>query len=324
MEAFVYEKYGPPAVLQKKEIPRPTLSDGEILVKVFAVALNAADWRLMRGIPFVIRFDNGLLKPRKSILGSDIAGRVEAVGNGVTQFKPGDVVYGDIGLGGFAEYVITKEDKLSRKPTNLTFEQAAAVPKATTTALQALQDVACLQVGQNVLVNGASGGVGMFAVQIAVAFGATVTGVVSTGSLDFVQALGAERVIDYTKQQFTEDNETYDVILDVAGNRSAQDYLRALKPDGKAVIIGFTTLSHMFKTLLQSKLVLRGSKQTISAMNAQPNQHDLNTLNDMINDSRVKPIIDRCFDFEEIPRAMNYLETGHPRGKVVVRIVQED
>lgn len=324
MKAFVYEEYGPPDVLQLKEVHRPTPGADEVLVKINAVALNPADWRSLRSDPFFVRFDTGLVKPRNRILGADIAGCVEAVGANVTQFKPGDAVFADIGAGGFAEYVCTTEDKLVLKPSNLSFAEAAAVPKAANTALQALRDYGQTWAGQSILINGASGGVGTFAVQIAKSYGATVTGVCSTRNLDLVRSIGADQVIDYTEDDFASGDQTYDLILDVVGNRSVADYQRALNPDGVALLIGFTTMARMFKSILVGAWVSKRSHQKIAPMNANINQNDLGALKRMVEAGEVKPVIDRCYPFHEIPEAMTYLETGRARGKVAIRIGAEE
>lgn len=318
MKAIIYKDYGSPDVLQLETVPKPIPEADEVLVKVQAIALNAADWRRLRGNPFWVRLDTGLFKPKVKIIGADIAGRVEAVGDKVTQFQPGDEVFGDIAAGGFAEYVCATEDKLVLKPVNLSFEEAAAVPKAANTALQGLRDKGKVQPDHKVLVNGASGGVGIYAVQIAKAFGAEVTGVCSTRNVEMVRSIGADHVVDYTKEEFTQRGQRYDLILDIVGNCSVADYRRTLVPNGTGVIIGFTTMARMFKVMLQAAWASRRGEQKIAPMNANINPTDLGVLKELIEAGKVKPVIDRCYSFSEIPKAMAYIETGHARGKVVI------
>lgn len=320
MKAFIYEEYGFPDVLHLKQVEKPTPNDNEVLVKVHAISLNPADWRALRADPFLIRLDMGLIKPKFTIVGSDIAGRVEAVGARVTQFKPGDEVFGDIRRGGFAEYTVTTEDKLCLKPANLSIEEAAALPKAANTALKALRDTGHIQPGQKILVNGASGGVGTFAVQIAKSFGAEVTGVCSTHNLDMVYSIGADHVIDYTQEDFASIHQTYDLILDTVVNRPLADYQRLLKPEGICVLIGFTTMTHMLKIIIAGIWLSKTTGQTITPMNATINQNNLHALKEMIETGDIKPVIDRCYAFNEIPEAMTYLETRHARGKVVITL----
>ena len=271
MKAIVYEKYGSPDVLQLKEVEKPTCKEDEVLVEVRAASANPADWHLMRGAPFLARLANGLLKPKNPRLGADVAGRVEAVGSSVTQFQVGDDVFGELplhALGSFAEYVCAHEDALALKPPNMTFEQAAAVPLAAFTALQGLRDKGQIRPGQKVLVNGASGGVGTFAVQIAKSFGTEVTGVCSTRNLDMVRAIGADHVIDYTQEDFTQNGQAYDLIFDAVGNRSVADLRRALSPNGICAVAGFTSLSRLFQVVSLGAWVSRtGSKKpTVSIM----------------------------------------------------------
>src|SRR5215213_11151726 len=257
MKAIVYTEYGPPEVLQLKEVERPAPGDNAVLVKIYASSANPADWHLMRAEPFLARVENGLRKPKNTRLGADMAGRVEAVGNNVTQFHVGEDVFGCMPLnelGGFAEYVCAHEDVLALKPARLTFEQAAAVPLAAFTALQGLRDKGKIQQGQKVLINGASGGVGTFAVQIAKSFGTEVTGVCSTRNLDMVRSIGADHVIDYTQEDFTNNGRRYDLIYCAVGNRSISDYKRALKPQGICVIAGFTTLRLLFSYMIFGSL----------------------------------------------------------------------
>jgi NADPH:quinone reductase-like Zn-dependent oxidoreductase len=325
MKAIVYTEYGAPDVLRLQEIEKPTPTGDQVLIKVHAAAANPADWHLMRGEPFLARLDNGLQRPRNTQMGADVAGRVEAVGSAVTQFKPGDQVYGDLsgaGFSTFAEYVCGKESLLALKPANLTFEQAAAIPLAGVTALQGLRK-GQIQAGQKVLVNGASGGVGMFAVQIAKAYGAQVTGVCSTRNLDLVRSFGAERVIDYTQQDFTRQGTQYDLIFDSVGNLSVPDLQRALTPRGQGVVVGFTTLARLFGVALRGMLASRNGGQKIGLLGtAQANQADLLTLKELAEAGKLTPHIDKRYPLHETAEAIRHLETGRARGKVVISVVE--
>ncbi|MGB2862328.1 MAG: NAD(P)-dependent alcohol dehydrogenase [Sedimentisphaerales bacterium] len=320
MKAIVYTKYGPPEVLQLKEVDKPAPRDNEVLVKVHAAAANPLDWHRMRGAPLLVRLQDGLRRPKNPMLGADIAGRLEAVGRNVSEFQPGDEVFGDCGWGGgFAEYVSVTEKNLVLKPTNLTFEEAAAVPVAAITALQGLRDNGQIQSGQKVLINGASGGVGTFAVQIAKSFGAEVTGVCSTRNLDMVRSIGADQVIDYTQEDFTKHGQHYDLIYDAVGNRSVSDYKRALRPRGTCVITGFTTMSRLFQHMLLGPLMsMSGSKKIGMQPVAKPNRKDLVFLKELLEAGKVKPVIDRRYPLSETAEAIRYLEKGHARGKVVI------
>lgn len=324
MRAVVYTEYGPPEVLRLEEVEKPTPKDDEVLVKVHAAAANPLDWHLMRGTPFFVRFESGFPKPKNTILGADIAGRVEAVGSKATQFQPGDEVFGEVsgnGLGGFAEYVCAREDALALKPSNLSFEEAAAVPVAAVTALQGLRDKGRIRPGQKVLINGASGGVGTFAVQLAKHFGADVTGVCSTRNLDMVSLLGADRVVDYTREDFTRTGQPYDLILDAVGNRSVSDYERALGPQGRCVVVGFTTLSHLLRVASLGAWVSRRGRKKVGLMGtAKPNQKDLVFIKELLEAGKVAPVIDRTYPLNETAEAIGYLEEGHARGKVVIDI----
>ena len=329
MKAIVYEKYGSPDVLELKEVEKPTPKDDEVLIKVHAASANPADWHLLRATPFFARLMVGLLKPKYKILGSDIAGRVEAVGRNVKQFQPGDEVFGDkfaCGWGGFAEYVRVAEDRLVLKPANLTFEAAAAVPLAAFTALQGLRDKGQIQSGQKVLINGASGGVGTFAVQIAKSFGAEVTGVCSTRNLDMVRSIGADHVIDYTQEDFTKNGQTYDLIYCAVGNRSAADYKRALNPNGICVVAGFTTMSHMlFQVLFLGAWVsMTGSKKIGAMGTVKPNKEDLVFIKELLETGKVGPVIDRRYPLSETAEAIRYLEEGRAQGKVVITVEHND
>lgn len=321
MKAIVYERYGSPDMLKLQEMPKPTPGAGEVLVKLHATALNAADWHMLRADPFLVRFEAGLTAPKRRVLGADIAGQVEAVGAGVTQFRPGDEVYGEItscGWGGFAEYVCARETCLAPKPANLTWEEAAAVPMAAMTALQALRDKANVQAGQSVLIHGAGGGVGTFAVQLAKVFGAEVTAVCGPRNIQRVRDLGADHVIDYTQQDFAQGGQQYDVILAVNGSRALTDYRRALRPGGQYVMIGGST-GQMFQALLLGPLFSLAGGRKMGNLLAHVSQEDLIYLRDLIEAGKITPIIDRCYPLEQVPDAMRYLEEGHAEGKIVIR-----
>jgi len=315
MKAFIREKYGSPEMLRMAEVEKPAPDADEALVKVLAVSVNPADWRSMRAKPFFSRATLGLLRPKHRILGGDIAGRVEAVGSGVTQFKPGDEVYANLldhGSGGFAEYVSVPVDVMSLKPANLSYEEAAAVPMAGVTALQGLRYHGEIQPGQQVLINGASGGIGTFAVQIAKSYGSAVTGVTSTRNLDLVGSLGADHVVDYTTSDFVRSGR-YDLIVDTIGNRSVRELRGALAEGGKAAVVGFTSVAKLMG------VSLRGGKY-VAIVSAHVTTEDLEFLSKLIEAGKVRPQIDRHYPFAEIPDAIRYLEQGHARGKVVVGV----
>jgi NADPH:quinone reductase-like Zn-dependent oxidoreductase len=314
MKAFTLDEYGPPETLRMADVEKPAPAAGEALVKVLAVSVNPADWRSMRAKPFFSRATLGLLRPKHRILGGDIAGPVEAVGSGVTQFKPGDEVYANLldhGSGGFAEYVSVPAEVMSLKPANLSFEEAAAVPMAAVTALQGLRHHGEIQAGQRVLINGASGGIGTFAVQIAKSYGSEVTGVTSTRNIELVGSLGSDHVIDYTTTDFFRSGRRYDLILDTIGNLSVRDLRRALANGGKAAVVGFTSVAKLIS------VSLRGGKD-IAQVSAHVATTDLEFLAELIETGKVRPYIDRRYPFAEIPAAIAYLEQGHARGKVVV------
>jgi NADPH:quinone reductase-like Zn-dependent oxidoreductase len=316
MKAFIYERYGPPETLRMAEVDKPVPEVDEVLVKVLAASVNAADWHVLRGKPLFSRATLGMLRPKHQILGGDVAGRVEAVGGGVTRFKPGDEVYANLldhGYGGFAEYVSVPVGVMSFKPAQLSFEEAAAVPMAATTALQGLGHHGELRPGQRVLINGATGGVGSFAVQLAKASGAEVTGVTSTPNLDLVRSLGADHVLDYTTTDFTRGGGRYDLILDTVGNRSVPDLKRALAPGGRAAVTGFTSLSRLLG------VSLRGGKE-IAQVQAHVTTRDLELLSELIEAGKLRPQIDRRYRFADIPAAIAYLEQGRARAKVVIEM----
>ncbi len=327
MKAVVYTQYGSPDVLKLQEIPQPVLqTDDSVLVKVHAAAANPADWHLMRGEPFLARLDAGLFKPRNIVLGQDIAGVVEAVGKNVSQFKVGDAVFGEIfkaRTGGFAEYTCVPQEALVSIPSNLSFAQAAAVPLAAVTALQGLRNYGQIQAGEKVLVNGASGGVGTFAVQIAKYFGAQVTGVCSTSNVELVRSIGADFVIDYTQTDFTQSGQRYDLIFDMVGNRKIGKFKGALAADGRCIVGGFTTLPHLFHIMLGGAWASRWGKQKISQMpTAEPNQKDLLFIKDLLEKGELMPIIDRTYPLSQTADAIRYLETGRAKGKVIVVVAE--
>lgn len=323
MRAIVYKEYGAADVLHLTEVAKPVPKDNEVLVKIIAASVNAADWRLMRAAPFLARLHAGLFKPtRFQILGADIAGRVEAVGKNVHLFKKGDEVFGDVfrsGLGGFAEYKCASESELALKPTNVSFEEAAATPMAALTALHGLRDKGHVQAGQKVLINGASGGVGTFAVQLAKLFGAEVTAVCSTEKMKLARSLGADHVIDYTREDFTASRLQYDLIIAVNGNRSIFDYKRALTPNGIYVMAGGNT-SQLFQALLLGPFLSILGKQRMGALSTSPNQRGLHYLRGLLESGEIRPVIDRRYPLSDVAGAIRYVEAGHARGKVVIRV----
>ena len=327
MRAIVYHKYGSPDVLQLKEVEKPTPKDDEVLIKVYAASVNAADWHLLTADIFLVRImGQGLLTPKNTILGSDIAGRVEAVGRNVKQFQPGDEVFGDLsacGRGGFAEYVCASENALVVKPTSLSFEEAAAVPMAAVTALQGLRDKGQIQPGQKVLINGTSGGVGTFAVQIAKSFGAEVTAVCSTRNVDMARSLGADHVIDYTQEDFTKNGQQYDLILAVNGFHPISAYRRALSPKGMYVMTGGTG-AQLFQAMLLGPWISMTGTKKMGNLLAKPNQKDLVFVKELLEAGKVKPVIDRRYPLREAAEALRYLGAGHARGKVVITLDQND
>ena len=319
MKAIVRQKYGPPDVLELREVAKPTPKDNEVLVRVHAASVNPADWHMLRGKPFLVRLMGfGLLKPKNKILGADIAGRVEAVGRNVKQFQPDDEVFGDLakfGLGAFAEYVCARENALALKPANISFEEAAAVPMAGVTALQGLRDKGQIQLGQKVLINGASGGVGTFAVQLAKSFGAEVTGVDSTGKLDVVRSIGADHVIDYTREDFTKGGETYDVIFDAVGKSSFSGCIRSLKENG-FYLLGNPGLSQQVRAKWTSTT---SSKKVIGGMLSYRTE-DLIILRELIEAGKIRSVIDRRYPLEQIAEAHRYVDTGQKLGNVVITV----
>lgn len=313
MKAIVFHNYGSPDVLELAEIARPVVKDDQVLIKVYAASVNPHDWHFLTGTPYLARIMAGLLKPRKQVLGVDVAGRVEAVGANVKQFKSGNEVFGSNDHGCFAEYACVPAAHVALKPANMSFEEAAAVPLAGLTALQCLRDHGKLQPGQKALINGASGGVGTFAVQIAKSFGAEVTGVCSAGNLDLVRALGADQVIDYNREDFAQTGERYDLIFDAARKRSFSDCRRALNPRG----IYVTTEISPTLLLLAGWTAMTGS-QRIVPMLTRPNAKDLVVLRELYDAGKVKPVIDRRCTLSEVPAAIRYIGQGHTRGKVIM------
>jgi NADPH:quinone reductase-like Zn-dependent oxidoreductase len=322
MKAAVYTRYGPPDVVQVTDVGEPSPNDNEVLIKVCAASVNPYDWHFMRGTPYVVRIVAGMRKPKVTKLGADVAGQVEAIGRNVTQFKPGDQVFG-ICKGAFAEYACASESALVMKPDNVTFELAACVPIAGLTALQGLRDKGRVQHGQRVLINGASGGVGTFAVQIAKSFGAEVTGVCSTRNMVMVRSIGADQVIDYTREDFTKSGQRYDVFFDCIGQHSLSACRRVLNPKGIYVGAGGPSDRWMIGPivrLIKSLVLSAFGSQKLSGLLAKANKEDLTILRELIQAGTVTPVIDRRYTLIEVPEAIRYLEEGHARGKVVITL----
>ena len=327
MNAIVYTKYGPPDVLHLEEVKKPALNEEKVLVKVYAASINAGDWHMLTADFFPMRLMGvGLFKPKNTILGADIAGCVEAVGRSVKQFRPGDAVFGDVfglGSGSFAEYVSVPESALALMPSNVSFEQAAAIPVAAVTALQGLRDQGHIQPGQKVLINGASGGVGTFAVQIARAFGAEVTAVCSTRNLELARSIGADHVIDYTKEDFTQNGQQYDLILAVNGYQPLSAYQRALTPQGIYVFTGGLP-AQTFQSLLLGPLMSKSDGRKMTSVMKKANQKDLLFIRDLLEDGKIRPVIDECYPLSKTAEAFRYFERGHARGKVVITIAAQE
>jgi len=319
MKAIVCTQYGPPDVLQFTEVAKPTPKDDEVLIKIHAASVNPIDSYLMRGPLFFLPMIGGLLKPKHKIPGCDIAGRVEAVGRNVKQFQPGDQVFGATSGEGFAEYVCAIEDKLALKPANLSFQDAAAVPIAAITALQGLRDQGRIQRGHKVLVDGASGGVGTFAVQIAKSFGAEVTAVCSTRNVDTARSIGADHVIDYTREDFTQSGQRYDLILGANAHHSVFDYWRALSRDGIFVMAG-GALARIFQAMLLAPFLSRIGGKKMRFFIAKINTKDLVLLKDLLEAGKVAPVMDRRYPLSDAAEALRYREEGHARGKVVITV----
>src|SRR5467141_3182765 len=321
MKAIVRRKYGSPDLLSLEDVEIPVVEDDRVLVRVHAASVNALDWHVLRGLPYLVRMSEGLRKPKRSTMGVDLAGSLEAIGKNVTQFQPGDEVFGARD-GAFAEYVAAKENKLVQKPANVTFEQAAAVPVAGCTALQALRDKGQVQPGQRVLINGAAGGVGTFAVQLAKAFGADVTATTSPRNVDLIRSIGADRVIDYTREDFTEGGQRFDLILDIGGKRSLFACRRALTRTGTYVIVGGPS-GRWIRPLdraLGAAILSRFVRQKLLFFIAKLPKEDLILLKELMETGKVTPVIDRTYPLRETPEAIRYLEEGHARGKVVITV----
>jgi NADPH:quinone reductase-like Zn-dependent oxidoreductase len=323
LKAIIYTKYGGPEVLQMREVEKPYPGDDEVLIKVYAVSINDWDWGLFQGTTFINRLLYGLLKPKKQILGSDIAGRIEAVGKNVKQFKPGDEVFGDLSgkWGGFAEYVCAHENKLALKPAGMTFEQAAAIPQAAMLAVQGLIDRGQIQQGQKLLINGAGGGVGTFALQIAQLYGAEITVVDSASKLEMLRSMGAAHMIDYTKEDFTKNGRQYDLILDVKTNRSIFSYARALSPNGIYATVG-GSMSRLFQILFVGPLISLFSKKKIRIVALKPNK-DLVYMNELFETGKVRPVIEGHYKLEDVPDAFRLFGRGEHKGKIVISIVHD-
>lgn len=321
MKAFVYREYGATDVLKLDHVEKPTPKDGEIVVRVRAVSLNKADLYFLKGEPFMLRLENGLQKPKRTILGADISGVVEAVGKNVKQYKLGDEVFADLsssGLGGLAEYVCAKESAFAHKPTNLSHEEAAAVPMAAVTALQSLKK-GNIKAGQKVLINGASGGVGTFAVQIAKSFDTEVTAVCSSKHIENARSLGADHTIDYNKENFTKNGKRYDLILATNGYHTLADYKRALTTNGVYVCSG-GALKQIFESIILGNLATIGTNKKMTNLSAKPNQDDLIFVKQLIESGKVKSFVEKTYPFEQTPEAFRHLAQGHASGKIVIKI----
>src|SRR6266498_3184563 len=320
MKAVVYHEYGPPDVLRLEDVDLPTPTDDELLLKVHAISVNRSDWEGLRGKPLYARL-GGLRKPANKILGSDVAGRVEIVGKNNSQFKPGDEVFGEMWdyHGGFAEYVCTRGKAWTLKPTGMTFEEAAAIPQAGVIALQGIRDKGQVQPGQKVLINGAGGGAGSFAVQLAKLCGAEVTGVDNTGKLDFMRSLGADHVMDYTREDFTKNGKQYDLILDLVALRSVFDYKRALQPNGSYYAVG-GSVATFFQILFLGPWIRRTAGRNIRILAVQRNRKDLVHITELCETGKIIPFIDRRYPLSEVPKALRYLGEGHAKGKVIITV----
>jgi NADPH:quinone reductase-like Zn-dependent oxidoreductase len=322
VKAIVQDRYGSPDVLELRDIDVPEVKDHDVLIRVRAASVNAADWHFMRGLPYVARLSLGLIKPKTRVRGRDAAGYIEAVGKSVTRFRPGDEVYAEVDTGSFAEFTCAPEDVVGLKPANLTFEEAAAVPLAANTALQGLRDRGRVQAGQKVLIYGASGGVGTFAVQIAKAFGADVTGVCRTKKMDMVHSIGADHVIDYTQEDFTQKGQRYDLFFDLVGNRSLSDCRRVLSPEGTLVLSGgeggrwIGAVGHLIGSLARGVFM----KQKVQPFLAKKSGEDLAVLKELIEAGKIRPVMDRAYPLSEVPGAIRYLEDGRAQGKVVITV----
>lgn len=322
MKTIYRETYGSPDVLQLREVDTPRPKDKEVLIQIKGIAVNPADWHRLRGKIFVVRLSEGLFRPKVKILGSDISGVITEVGKEVKDFKVGDEVFGELPKGGFAEYACCKEAKIALKPANLSHEEAASLGVAGICALQAIRDTGKVKAGDKVLINGASGGVGSFAVQIANYYGAEVTAICSTRNIEWVKALGADRCIDYTQESFTQDKEAYNVVLDVVGNLSIADLKRILKPKGRAALVGITTGGRLFRSILGGAIHSVFSSKKIKPSATNSNRADLQVLREMVESGKLSPVIDQRFTFEDIPDALRYIGTKRAQGKVVIELAK--
>lgn len=320
MKAVVYERYGPPEGMRLDDVERPSPGDDQVLIKVCAVSVNASDWETLLGKPLYARV-GGPVRPRFKILGSDVAGRVEAVGAAVTRFRPGDEVFGDnlALMGGFAEYVCARERALAAKPAGMSFDEAAAIPQAGVIALQGIRHKGRVQSGQKVLVNGAGGGAGTFAVQLAKLAGAHVTGVDNAGKLDFVRSMGADQVLDYTRTDFTRTGEQYDLVLDLAGHRSVFDYRRALAPNGRYLFVGGSVRT-LLQVLLVGPLIAGRAGRKVRILAVRPNPQDLAAVAELCRAGTIAVAIERRFALDEVPDALRHLGEGRAKGKLVITV----
>jgi len=327
MQAVTYREYGDPLeVLKNSEIDKPTIDAKSVIIEVHAASVNPADWHIVRGDPYIARVVFGLRKPKNIVPGADVAGTIVAIGNEITEYEVGDEVHGEIfdsGLGAFAEYVCTTEEFIQPKPVNLTFEEAACVPLAATTALQGLRDHGKVKEGDKVLIIGASGGVGTFAIQLAKEFGAEVTGVCSTKNLELVRSLGADYVIDYTEEDFTENTDQYDVALQLGGMLPVKDYLKVLKPKGTLILAGGDSNGHIIGPvgrISKAMILAPFVSQNIKNYTAKHKNEDLKFLTELIEQGKIKPVVTKTYGLEETPQAISDVERGHTQGKVVIQI----
>jgi NADPH:quinone reductase-like Zn-dependent oxidoreductase len=324
MKAVVYTKYGSPGVLQLKEVDKPAPKENEVLVRIYAASVNSWDWDLVKGKPFLVRIIGGLFKPRHKILGADIAGKVEAVGSNVKDFKPGDEVFGDIagsGFGGFAEYVAVPEKLLARKSPAMSFEQSASLPQAGLLALQGLRYKGVIKQGDEILINGAGGGVGTIGLQYAKLLGAVVTCVEKAEKFELLRSLGADYFIDYTKKDYTRNGKQYDRILDVIAHRSVADYKRALKPGGIFAMIGGSMGGLLLQFIFIWPILSKFSNKKLGLMGYKPNRKDLEYLNQLFEEGKMTPVIDKCYSLQEVPAAFHYFSEGNIKGKIIINII---
>lgn len=321
MKAYIREKYGTPAVLTVEDMEKPVPKEKEVLVKVHSLSVNPAEWHKLTGSFWLVRLSEGLMKPKTRILGADIAGTVEAVGKGVTGFRSGDKITGRCLTGGLAEYCCLEEGKSAKIPEGINFEDAATIPLAAVTALIALRDQGQIKPGQSVLINGAAGGIGTFAIQLAMYFNTVVTGICSTDKLEFVKLNGADKAVDYTKKDFTQMEDRYDLILDLAGNRRIQELLRVLKPNGICILIGMKLPRTLLANIFTGSLISVFSGKKVVSMNAQVTTEDLNYVLKLISQNKLHAVMERKFDFESAREAFEHIGKGRTKGKVVIKVV---